>query len=143
MKTPREILLGRHRVAEPKLDAIREKAVAELASGAASASSRPISGPWPQRAVWVLWRELIFPCRHIWAGLAAAWMVLLLLNLPVGNRPARVLAETLPPDREVQALLREQREMFVQLVGAGGPSPAVPNKMTVPRSEVIQTITLV
>jgi hypothetical protein len=33
--------------------------------------------------------------------------------------------------------------MFVQLVGAGWPSPAVPNKTTVPRSEIIQSITLV
>jgi hypothetical protein len=143
MKTPREILLGRHRAAEPKLDAIREKAVAKLTPEAVSAASTRISGPWPWRAAWVLWRELIFPCRHIWAGLAAAWVVLLLVNLPGGDKPARMVAETLPPDREVQALLREQRELFVQLVGATLPSPAIPNKMTVPRSEAIQTITLV
>jgi hypothetical protein len=143
MKTPREILLDRHRAAGPKLDAIREKALADLSPGAVSDASTRISGSWPRRAAWLLWRELIFPCRHIWAGLAAAWVVLLLVNLPGGDKPARMIAETLPPDREVQALLREQREMFAQLVGAGGPSPAVPNKMTVPRSEIIQTITLV
>lgn len=143
MKTPREILLNRHRDAGPKLDAVREKALAALAPAAGNtAPARPVVS-WPLRIAWTLWRELIFPSRRIWAGLAAAWIVLLWLNLPGGNKPARMLAETLPPDHEIQALLREQREMFVQLVGSGGPSPAVPNKTTVPRSEVIQTITLV
>ena len=140
MKTPREILLAQHRAAGPKLDAIREKAVAALAP--VRDKTEP-ARPWPLRIAWVLWRELIIPCRHVWAGLAAAWVTLLLLNLPGGNKPAPIVADALPPDREVQALLREQREMFAQLVGYSGLSPAIPNKTTVPRSEVMQSITLV
>ncbi len=143
MKTPREILLNRHRDAGPKLDSVREKALAAIGPAAEKTASAGPAAPWPLCIAWVLWRELIFPSRRLWAGLAAAWVVLLLLNLPGGDKPPRMLAETLPPDREIQALLREQREMFVQLVGFVGPSPVVPNKTTVPRSEVTQTITLV
>lgn len=143
MKTPREILLNRHRDAGPKLDSVREKAMATLAPPADTSAPAGPAAPWPLRTAWTLWRELIFPSRRIWAGLAAAWLVLLWLNLPGGGKPPRMVAETLPADREIQALLREQREMFAQLIGSGEPSPAVPNKMTVPRSEVMQTITLV
>jgi hypothetical protein len=143
MKTPREILLNRHRDAEPKLDDIREKAMMTLAPSAGSNPSVQAGRLWPLRIAWTLWRELIFPSRRIWAALAAAWVVLLWLNLPGGDKTPRMVAEALPPDHEIQALLREQQEMFAELIGFGGPSPAVPNKTTVPRSEVIQTITLV
>lgn len=141
MKTPREILLNRHRPAETKLDAVRKSALdAAFPSAARNVETR---APFPRRLVWVLWRELIFPCRRVWAGLAAAWVVLLVLNLPHDGRNSQVLAQITPPNREVQALLREQREMLTQFVEPSVPSPAVPSKTTVPRSEIPQTITLV
>ena len=69
MKTPREILLARHRAAEPKLDAIREAVLAEALN--VPAPGQP--APRPSRAGvfsvgMTLWRELILPSRRAWSG---------------------------------------------------------------------------
>ena len=82
MKTPRDILLARHRAAEPKLDAIRKAVLAKAAS--APAPNQP--DPRPSRAGafalgLTLWRELILPNRRAWSGLAATWMLIALINL--------------------------------------------------------------
>jgi len=32
--------------------------------------------------IWyALWRELIFPCRQVWAGLAVVWLLLVVVNV--------------------------------------------------------------
>lgn len=68
MKTPRELLLGRHESAVPRLDKIRH---------AMSEPGRSISRK--------LWEELILPVRRAWIGMAAAWMVVITLNLLTGT----------------------------------------------------------
>jgi hypothetical protein len=75
MKTPREILLAQHRAAIPKLDAVRQSAIAAV-TGAQQ----------PRPAVrtnlfQMLWRELILPSRRTWAGLATVWVLLIAVNL--------------------------------------------------------------
>ncbi len=82
MKTPRKILLEQHRAAGPKLDAIRQ-------SVAAAVCGHPITtgtalGQQSQTVATVIcqtvWRELIWPCRRIWTGLAAVWLLILAVN---------------------------------------------------------------
>jgi len=84
MKTPREILLARHRAAEPRLDAIRESSVAAVCNRRVSTdrtNERRSQTAATMMAIWrVLWHELILPARRTWAGLAAAWLVLLIVN---------------------------------------------------------------
>lgn len=82
MKTPREILMARHRAAIPKLDAIRESVIGGLNHQAADPETR-VRGVL---AFWrsgpsLLWRELILPSRRIWTGLATVWLVLIGVNL--------------------------------------------------------------
>ncbi|HTY88289.1 MAG TPA: hypothetical protein VMB80_12550 [Candidatus Acidoferrum sp.] len=95
MKTPREILLDRHRAAEPKLEAIRREVVAAEFHGPGRVSSvspseslkTPETGKMP--VLLLIWREVIWPCRRIWTGLAAVWLLILAVNLsmrdPVSN----------------------------------------------------------
>jgi hypothetical protein len=90
-----------------------------------------------------LWRELVFPCRHIWAGLAAVWVVILVLNMPAGEKHPQLARVASPPDRQVLAVLREQREMLAQFIEPMTPSPAIRPKTPGPRGELLQTITLV
>jgi hypothetical protein len=66
MKTPREILLERHRAAVPQLDAIRREIL--------DAKFRR------RNLVATLWGELILPSRRVWSGLAAAWLLILVVN---------------------------------------------------------------
>jgi hypothetical protein len=145
MKTPREILLNRHRSAGPKLDAVRKTALATAfpRAGHNAEPTAQISGPFALRVAHVLWRELILPCRGIWAGLAAIWLVILVLNLPSGGKPMRLAGSTSPPDQQVLAVLREQREMLTQFSEPIAPSPAIPTRTPGPRSELLQTTTLV
>jgi hypothetical protein len=77
MKTPREILLARHRAAEPQLDVIRRRT---LAAAAPTAAAEP---RWTSILVSLClapWRELILPSRRIWTGLATVWVALFLIN---------------------------------------------------------------
>jgi hypothetical protein len=145
MKTPREILLDRHRPAGPKLDAVRETALAAAFPGAERDAKQPVEirAPFAIRVAHVLWRELFLPCRRIWAGLAAVWLVILILNMPDGEKHAQLAQVASPPDREVLAVLREQREMLAQFIEPMVLSPAIRPKTPGPRGELVQTITLV
>jgi hypothetical protein len=121
MKTPREILLARHQAANPKLDEIRNAVVADLEPKPVREEERatPI--------VLKLWRELIWPCRRTWAGLAAVWLAIFVLNHSEmeGNRAA--LAKTSVPREEMRFALREQRRVLEEIV-----NPALPTVMAEP-----------
>jgi len=82
MKTPREILLARHRTAVPRLDAIREAVVGGLNPQAARSQTLAI-GFWSLCLCFpnTLWRELILPSRRFWTGLAAVWCLLFIINV--------------------------------------------------------------
>jgi hypothetical protein len=123
MKTPREVLLSRHRNVEPKLE--------RMWSGIAA---RPAVAPYQIPAV--LWRELIWPSRRIWAGLACAWVVIIALNLASSEPAPPVASKPEPPSREKMRTLIEQRRMLAQLLGPL-PEPAETRKSGPPgpRSE--------
>ena len=112
MKTPREILWNRHRPVEPKLDRMWAKTLAP----ALRADETPADGNAFVAFGWTLWRELIWPSRRIWAGLACAWVVILALNVAFSEPATRVASKVEPRSRdEIQALI-EQRRMLAQLL---------------------------
>lgn len=97
-QTPRDVLLGRHRPAGPKLDAIRRAVVAREVCDR-PAERRP--QPWAGLAgvLGTPWRELILPNRRLWSGLAAVWVAILVINCSqhetlnsVTGKPARAPA---------------------------------------------------
>ncbi len=119
MKTPREILLQRHRATEPRLDGIRRDVISRLANPPGLRIERSLL-----RALHTLWRELIWPCRRTWAGLAAVWVVLLTLQL-ASRDPAEVAArKTPPPSPEVLMVLRQQQLLLAELVERPAPRAA-------------------
>src|SRR2546422_8499724 len=87
MKTPRELLLARHRAVEPKLDARRQRVIAFLSSKAAVAPSSSADllsdqGLWrsmvsSRLAVFSAWLRQL---RWHLAGMAAVWMSVAILN---------------------------------------------------------------
>jgi hypothetical protein len=141
MKSPREILLNRHRSSSARLDAVRQNA---LDAAFPRADKRPAlsAGTLPLRIAMVLWRELILPCRGIWTGLAALWAIILVLNLPGGQKPPQMARNTSPPDQIMLAVLREQREMLTEFLEPLPPSPADRRKTIAPRGELVQMIML-
>lgn len=133
MKTPREILFQKHQAVEPKLDAIREMAVASLA----------IRSRVNQLAVTdrrYHWREWLFSLRWHLAGMSAVWIVIVLLNLNLShstNLAATIPAAKIPPPQIILASLRENRRELLELMQPSESHDARPVKLfpTRPHSE--------
>jgi hypothetical protein len=127
MKTPREILLKRHRSVEPKLDQMwTENLSTELRSERTPAPENVFLA-----AGWKLWRELVMPSRRIWAGLACAWVAIIVLNTASSEPSPRVAGRVEPPSREEAQALIEQHRMLAQLIGPLS-EPAYTQKRTSP-----------
>ena|SRR6266851_5497352 len=77
------------------------------------------------------WREWLWPCPQAWAGLAAAWVLILALNAAT-REPVQVdTAQSTPPAREVFRALKERRRLLAEL--AGLPMQVEQQKPLVPR----------
>lgn len=121
-RTPREILLERHRAAEVRLDAVRERVLDQVVnSGNASPSS--VSSILAHLPIQI-WKELFWSCRRVWTGLATAWLVMIAVNLlnldepPVRQKMSRAAA----PD--IWAILAERERLMNETSEPALPSPA-------------------
>jgi len=132
MKTPRELILERHRAAAPRLDEIR---AGVLASGAAP--QKPACDDRAPHWISVFWREVVFPARWAWSSMAAGWVMILILqglsrvDIPA---PAASVARTSP---EVLALLQEQRLLKLELLDNVGATSAHADAPPQPRSGAV------
>jgi hypothetical protein len=127
MKTPRELLLKRHEAAVPQLDALRAAARAGDLPSPFVASQLSTFNPQPS-----LWERLLGPNPLAWAGLAAAWVVLLAVNRS-GSGPATSSASraSQPSEAAVAEIVRENRRQMAELLNLDEPQAA-----PTPRSEL-------
>src|SRR5438552_7352417 len=63
------------------------------------------------------WRELLRPCPQAWAGLAAAWMVVLLLNWAARDPVHAANASKAAPVPDLLLALKEHQRLLAQLIG--------------------------
>jgi hypothetical protein len=138
MKTPREILLARHRAVETELDAIRSEVVAQCHEGRRVTVTKSVLAYLPL----LLWRELISPSRRTWAGIAAAWVLILVVNFslrdPGQDGAAKVTAPEMMSFQEQQKLVNELlADRFVP-VDFDRPKTFTPR----PRSERVVVLTV-
>jgi hypothetical protein len=140
MKTPREILLNRHAHVTEKLDAIRERVLAaELRHETRNPKpeTRNVHALAPRLAL-TLWRELVWPCRRTWAGLAAIWFVLAAFNLVHSERRQITAVKSTLPPAEMRIVFQEQQQVLAELLGpppAAAPAEAPRHPNPQPRSE--------
>ena len=134
MKTPRDILFSRHQNAAPKLDAIRREVVAELNNKETKEQSPPASFvPLLLGCSNKVWLELVWPCRRIWTGLAAVWILIIAVNLSQRD-PAEMMArKSPPPSPEMILTFRQQEMLLAELIGPNEPRIAEPPKTFSPR----------
>jgi hypothetical protein len=139
MKTPREILFARHQAAAPKLDAIRQSAVAAVCDRRALSEQR--SQTAATTIFRTLWQELFLPSRRVWSGLATVWLLILAINLaqhdssPAGKM---VAAPAMMSFREQQRWMNELFADRTPPVEAEPPKTISPK----PRTEIFQTFTV-
>jgi hypothetical protein len=138
MKTPREVLLERHRSAEAGLDAVRQNAL--TAAVDVSRHGRPAITPL--FVILKLWQELIWPCRRIWLGMAALWLGILTLNLMTNGTSPVATNETSRSNPEVFAAWKEQRKLMAQLLDPGATPPMVEERRSGPRTDRRQILLL-
>ena len=140
MKTPREVLFGQHQAAEPKLDAIREKVVADLDLDApVHAKQIPPVKPRRVSALEAGWRQFLWSLRWHLAGLSAAWLVVMTLTIHPTPAPTRGVArQDAPSSRQLLAALRENQRQLRELIGAPAAeaAPEAPQPAPSPRSQV-------
>lgn len=114
MRTPRELLTGRHKAAEQKLTAIRQRVVHDIAE-----ESIQVHTPEEQRAslAEIVWHELFVACRRYWTGLGATWGLILVFAL--STHPERAVTEVTIGSGSSTTLnaLREQQRLRDELLG--------------------------
>ena len=133
MKTPREILLERHRPAEGKLDAIRQSVVVQ--------SILPETAPLGTR----LTRELLMPLRWHLAGLSAVWLLVAVLNADHASPAVIATDGGGSSPRQLMVVLAENRRQLVEMIepAAAELAPAAPPPFVPRRRSEAQPISAV
>jgi hypothetical protein len=139
MKTPRDILFARHQAATPKLEALRR----EVVNVAADVNRRrqPIReftfAATLAKAIRLPFQELIWPCRRIWTGLAAVWILIFVFNFSQRDPSELMARKAPPPSPEMILAFRQQQRLLAELIGPNETRAAEPPKpfLSQPRSE--------
>jgi hypothetical protein len=102
MKSPREVLLKKHEGAQRELDRSAREVVRQVAS---QRGEKPAAG----------WKDWLWPSPIGWGAVAAAWLVVIGFNIASRDPEPRheMMAKRSP---EMMQALREQRQLFVELV---------------------------
>ncbi len=129
MKTPREILLERHQAAAPKLDAIRETAVASVGHHRIEDSTAVTDRRYNLR-------EFLFSLRWHLAGMSATWLVIAFLSLNAGHSPglaASAPVQKIPSAQIIMASLRENRRQLLEMIQPSDSRDAGPQRLILPQ----------
>ena len=129
MKTPREILFERHRQAEPRLDKVRQQALASVEAlrqgrreGVLNSSVNNVESGILKK----IWLELIWPSRRAWAGIAVLWLVLLAANLGLKATATSAPAARSVHRGELVQAFEERRRLLAELLAPAKPQPPEP-----------------
>jgi hypothetical protein len=85
------------------------------ASPRLSTEPRKHSVPDFRPVLW--WRELFWPNPQAWAGLAAIWIAILAVNFVTRDKLPVSTAKAATPSKEMILALKQQQELFAELVG--------------------------
>jgi hypothetical protein len=135
MKTPREILLKLHQATGPKLDAIRQSAVAAVAAAYDRRTTKNADSSAVIDRRYNL-REFLFSLRWHFAALSAVWLVIAFLSLTASHSPGLALSVSdrkIPPAQIIMASLRENRRELLELIQPVEWREAQPQKSILPQ----------
>jgi len=94
MKTPRDLLLERHRQQSPALDELRERVITQELGADPAAVRQSRTGLLTRWFAWLNFQ------RTAWSGFAAVWCVILGLNLAAEREMGTAVAASGPTDPE-------------------------------------------
>jgi hypothetical protein len=101
---------------------------------ATAAQAAAQSSPEAQPAVAWSWRDLLWPCPQVWAGFAAAWLLVLFLNVAVKetSTPNAMASRTIPAPLDGY---EERQRLMAEILGDTRKQP-IPSFVPRRRSEV-------
>jgi hypothetical protein len=127
--------LERHRAAAPKLEAIRHIVVAEELNN--QETKEQSSGfdlvAWLLGCSKFFWRELVLPSQRIWAGLAAAWLFLFIINFSQRDNVSSITGKPVRSGELIMSLQAQQRWMNELLADRSLPSEVVQPRNFTPK----------
>jgi hypothetical protein len=87
--------------------------------------------------------EIFWPNQKVWAGLAAIWIFIFVLNFSMRDKSPVIAEKVSPPSPEVIAELKQQKLLFAELIGANETRVADRQKLFLPkpRSECVEILT--
>jgi hypothetical protein len=97
-----------------------------------SAASQSVT-PAPAQEAWS-WRDLLWPCPQVWAGFAAAWLLVLFLNVSITEKSAPATMAAQPPPAPVFVYPKAPR-LLAEILGDGRKQPIQPSFVPRRRSE--------
>lgn len=130
MKTPREILLARHKAVDPKLDQLRRVVISELNNEGTKERSLVT---WFLCCSRNLWLELILPKPQAWVGVAALWVLILALKVSTHDATHALAGSKASVSPAVMAEVRQQKLLFAELAGLPQLPDVKPSKPLLPR----------
>jgi hypothetical protein len=71
----------------------------------------------PKAATPAWFKNLLWPHPAAWAGLAAVWICIFVVNVSIRDRSPVVAEKASPPSPEMIVELRQQQKMFAELLG--------------------------
>lgn len=127
MKTPRELLFGRHRSAEAKLDVVRQNALSNLSRTPLDnkVGDEVTSLILSEQRIGDSLRRLLLSLRWHLAGMSAIWLLVAFLNIDHSPSPtANMAREKIPSPRQILTALLENRREILLLVQPPVTEPA-------------------
>ena len=94
---------------------------------------KSISTLSPKVALLECWRELIWPARRIWIGLATAWVLILAVNLNLKSGGPNMSATKSSGSADFIMALREQEQVMAELTERPEPKAVEPPRQFVPQ----------
>jgi hypothetical protein len=86
----------------------------------------------------MLWLELVWPCRRVWAGLAAVWVIIVLVNLHLAGPRSVMTAQNASSPQNGWQAIREQQQLIAELTAQVPPVTVPAGRFTPrPRSEIM------
>jgi anti-sigma factor RsiW len=92
-----------------------QAAATSMSSTASISSTPPAHRLLLQNLCRNLWRELVWPCRRAWVGLAAIWLALLAVNARLSDHPTQMAGLNSPSASEIMQSWEEQTRVLAEL----------------------------
>jgi anti-sigma factor RsiW len=92
-----------------------QASAASIPSTASMSSTPPAHRPLLPNLCRNVWRELVWPCRRAWVGLAAIWLALLAVNARLSDHPTQMAGLNSPSASEIMQSWEEQTRVLAEL----------------------------